>query len=229
MPAHARRLRPRRDTGPHLAHARRKSRAAPDPATACVPLSASFLKQLRPGDKIRLRDARGAQRTLHISQVVGKSCWAEATQTIYFLPGLIIRAISGTKSRRGPSKKRTNSHRRAPALPQTLLLKPGDMLILPRGNTLGRPATYSKTGELIAPARIGVSLPQMLDHAKPGEPIWFDDGKIGGVFRSVNADSATVEITQARPEGEKLGAEKGINLPETRIDIPALTPMTWRR
>ena len=26
------------------------------------------------------------------------------------------------------------------------------------------------------------------------------------------------------PKGEKLGAEKGINLPETRIDIPALTP-----
>ena len=88
----------------------------------------------------------------------------------------------------------------------------------------GRPATRSKTGEVVAPARIGVSLPQILDHAKPGEPIWFDDGKIGGVIRSVDSDSVSVEITQARPEGEKLGAEKGINLPETRIDIPALTP-----
>lgn len=39
----------------------------------------------------------------------------------------------------------------------------------------------------------------------------------------MNSDSVSVEITQARPEGEKLGAEKGINLPETRIDIPALT------
>ena len=37
---------------------------APGPATACVPLAASFLKKLRPGDKIRLRDARKAQRTL---------------------------------------------------------------------------------------------------------------------------------------------------------------------
>jgi pyruvate kinase len=40
----------------------------------------------------------------------------------------------------------------------------------------------------------------------------------------VSADSVSVEIKQARPQGEKLGAEKGINLPETRIDIPALTP-----
>ncbi|MGB7463941.1 MAG: pyruvate kinase, partial [Candidatus Acidiferrum sp.] len=79
-------------------------------------------------------------------------------------------------------------------------------------------------GQIVTPAQISVSLPQILDHAKSGDPIWFDDGKIGGVIRSVNSDSVSVEITQARPEGEKLGAEKGINLPETRIDIPALTP-----
>jgi pyruvate kinase len=111
-----------------------------------------------------------------------------------------------------------------PARSQVLLLKPGDTLILHRDSTLGRPATYRKTGELIAPARIGVSLPQMLDHVRAGEPVWFDDGKIGGIFRSVNSDFATVEIVQARPKGEDLGAEKGINLPKTQIDIAALTP-----
>ena len=198
---------------------------APGPATACVPLSSIFLKQLRPGDRIRFRDARRAQRTLHVSQVLGKSCWAEAKQTIYFMPGLLLRAISRTKSEaRALPKNAQTRIGELPALPQALLLKPGDILILRRGSTLGRLATYNKSGELVAPAQIGVSLPQMLDHAKPGEPVWFDDGKIGGVFRTVNADSASIEITQARPEGEKLGAEKGINLPETRIDIPALTP-----
>jgi pyruvate kinase len=139
------------------------------------------------------------------------------------MPGLKVCALRPGKPR-SVSKNIQTHIGKLRSLPQTLLLKPGDTLILSRGNTLGRPATYGKSGKLIAPARIGVSLAQMLDHAKPGEPIWFDDGKIGGVFRSVNSDSATVEITQARPEGEKLGAEKGINLPETRIDIPALTP-----
>lgn len=195
----------------------------PGPATACVPLSASFLKQLRVGYKIRLRDARGAQRTLHVSQILGTSCWAEVKRTAYFMPGLKVCALRPGKSR-SVSKDIQTRIGTLPALPQTLLLKLGDTLILSRERTLGRPATYGKSGKLIAPARIGVSLPQMLDHAKPGEPIWFDDGKIGGVFRSVDSDSATVEITQARPEGENLGAEKGINLPETRIDIPALTP-----
>jgi len=110
-----------------------------------------------------------------------------------------------------------------PPLSRILVLKQGDALILKRSHELGRPAVYDKTGQLLAPAQIGVSLPQILEHAKPGEPIWFDDGKIGGIIREVSLDAVSVEITQARPEGEKLAAEKGINLPETRIDVSALT------
>jgi pyruvate kinase len=155
---------------------------------------------------------------------VGSSCWAESGQTIYFMPGLQVRVVSGKQSRAGRgSKSAQTSIGKLPTLAQTLLLKPGDTLILQRGSALGRPARRTKSGELMEPARIGVSLPQILDHAKPGEPVWFDDGKIGGVFRAVDSDSATVEIVQGRREGEKLGADKGINLPETRIDIASLT------
>jgi len=197
---------------------------APGVAAACIPLSASFLKKLRPGDKIRLRDARKAQRMLRVAHVMDRSCWAEAKQTIYFMPGLQVCAVRGTRAgASGVGKNAQTCIGKLPALSQTLLLKPGDTLKLTRKAALGNPSTYRKTGELIAPAQIGVSLPQMLDHAKSGEPIWFDDGKIGGVIRNVNSDSVSVEITQARPEGERLGAEKGINLPETRLDIPALT------
>ena len=197
---------------------------APGPATACIPLAVGFLKKLRPGDKLRLRDARKARRTLSISHVLGRSCWAEARQTIYFMPGLELCAISRARSgARGVPKSARAWIGRLPSLPQELLLKPGDTLILRRGSMLGKPTRRRKTGEVISPAEIGLSLPQILDHAKPGEPVWFDDGKIGGVFRLVHSESAAVEITQARPEGERLGAEKGINLPETRIDIPALT------
>jgi|GEM_PF-5723990 len=67
-----------------------------------------------------------------------------------------------------------------PALAQTLLLKEGDTLILKRSNEIGRPALYDQEGLLLAPGELGISLPGVLEHAKPGEPIWFDDGKIGG-------------------------------------------------
>ena len=45
---------------------------------------------------------------------------------------------------------------------------------------------------------------------------------IGGIIRTVATEKATVQITQARPFGEKLGADKGINVPETVLRLPSL-------
>ena len=197
---------------------------APAAAAATLPVSALFLKKLRAGDRLSLRDARKAQRSMRVTHVDPRGAWAETRQTIYFVPGLEIqqvrRVAMRTKLRSVPAKARIG---KLPHRPQTLLLKPGDTLVLTRANTSGKPALYSKSGQLLEPARISVSIPRILDHAKVGDPVWFDDGKIGSVIRAVNQESVSVEITQARPEGEKLGAEKGINLPETQIDIPALT------
>ena len=65
--------------------------------------------------------------------------------------------------------------------------------------------------------------PLDLKYSRKLERIWFDDGKIGGIIRTVGQDQIRVEITQARPQGERLLPEKGINLPDTRLDLPALT------
>ena len=54
----------------------------------------------------------------------------------------------------------------------------GDSLILTRSLEPGRPAQFNDRNELIAPAQIGVTLPQFFDCVRPGDPIWFDDGKI---------------------------------------------------
>ncbi|MGC2183258.1 MAG: pyruvate kinase, partial [Terriglobales bacterium] len=154
----------------------------------------------------------------------GRGCWAEVRQTVYFVPGLELHRSRGKKSGQAAFSRSVRTRiGKLPALPQTLLVKEGDTLILTRSDAMGQPATYNRSGQILTPAQIGVSLPQILDHASAGDPVWFDDGKIGGVIRAVNPDSVSVEITQARPEGERLGAEKGINLPETQIDIPALT------
>ena len=58
---------------------------------------------------------------------------------------------------------------------------------------------------------------------RAGERAWFDDGKIGGCIRSVTDDHLEIEITHAPEARNKLGADKGINLPDTAIDLPALT------
>jgi pyruvate kinase len=57
----------------------------------------------------------------------------------------------------------------------------------------------------------------------PGEAIWFDDGRIGGVVRAVTTERVEVTITRANPAGSKLLSDKGANLPDTRLRLPSLT------
>src|SRR5215207_2480021 len=66
-------------------------------------------------------------------------------------------------------------------------------------------------------------MPEAFAHVREGESVWFDDGKIGGRVRSAGADVLEVEITHAGPDGEKLRGDKGINLPESRLQLPPLT------
>jgi pyruvate kinase len=63
----------------------------------------------------------------------------------------------------------------------------------------------------------------MLAQVRPGEPVWFDDGRIGGVIRHAYSDEVQIEITVAREGGAKLAADKGINLPDSTLELAALT------
>jgi pyruvate kinase len=71
--------------------------------------------------------------------------------------------------------------------------------------------------------RIGCTADAVFDDAKAGEPIWFDDGKIGGVIERRIADGFLIQVTHARPKGAKLRPERGINLPDTTLNLPALS------
>ena len=102
-------------------------------------------------------------------------------------------------------------------------MKLGDTLDLTRSLEPGRPAKYDSSGKLVTPARIGVSLSEFFDSVRPGELIWLDDGKIGGVVRSVTPEVVSIQITQARASGEKLGAEKGINAPDSVLQLSSVT------
>jgi len=80
------------------------------------------------------------------------------------------------------------------------------------------PARKAKT----AVPRMGCTAPRIFDDAAPGQPIWFDDGKIGGVIEEKTPDGFLIHVTHAKPKGEKLRADRSINLPETTLTLPAL-------
>src|SRR5262249_51191812 len=109
-----------------------------------------------------------------------------------------------------------------PARGEPVVLQLGDKLVLTRALDPGGPAA-EEDGAIVEPARVGCTLPAIFDHLRPGEPIWFDDGKIGGEVEAVAPDHALIRITHARASGQRLGAEKGINLPATALPVSALT------
>jgi pyruvate kinase len=178
-----------------------------------------LLQDLQHGDDITFRDTREARRVLQVVDTCDNGAWAECRQTAHVAPGVVL----VRRARAGRSTARTTVAA-LPAREQPIVLHTGDTLVLTRELRPGHPASIDARGNLVAPATIGCTLPEIFAEVRPGERIWLDDGKIGGIVRAAADDEIRVEVTQARARGERLRADKGINLPDSILHLPALTP-----
>jgi pyruvate kinase len=191
----------------------------PREADACLPITGKSLRLLKAGDVLNFFDARGASRSLKVTKAVNGCWWAESNQTSYIQSGTVLHL-----SRAGqPIQLFPGRVGRLPPTEQYILLKPGDTLILTRARVAGEPAFYNEKGQIIRPAHIAITLPEIFDDVRKGEEIWFNDGAIGGVIKALRADEIEIKITYARPQGSKLRADKGINLPDSKLRLPPLT------
>ncbi|MEK7467688.1 MAG: pyruvate kinase [Planctomycetota bacterium] len=191
--------------------------APPLPGTdATLPVPADWLKTLKKGNRVTFKDARGASRALRIVSEVGEGRWAECGETAYVVSGTQLKIASGKRGGEAAVG-------RLPAVEQALQLRRGDTLVVTRRDDPGLPAERDARGVLVSPATISCTLPEVFADVRPGERIWFDDGRIGGIVRFVNSDQMHVEIVQARLRGETLKADKGINLPDSTLRLPSLT------
>jgi pyruvate kinase len=172
---------------------------------------ATWLTRRTPGDRIELLDSRGARRHWEIVDVVAGGCLASITQTSYVTSGLKLTCSSAT----GDDLLAVGE------LPETETVHRvwlGDRVILTRSL---EPAMATAGGHAHF---IGCTLPEAFQFARPGEWAWLDDGKIGGVIRRVTDDEIEFTVTDVRPGGANLKAGKGINLPDTDLQLDALTP-----
>lgn len=188
--------------------------AVPNSADNCLRINpATWLKNIRVGDELSFNDARKSRRKMTITDVTKAGCWAELQRTAYF--------IQGTELHLDKHKVATVST--IEPVENYIQLKPGDTLVLTRNRKTGCPAQIDHRGEVLRPATIGCTLPRALQHVRAGEPIWFDDGKIGGIIEHKDRGQLRIRITQAKPGGTKLKSNKGINLPESELRVAALT------
>jgi len=110
-----------------------------------------------------------------------------------------------------------------PAQPRPILVRVGDTLWVTTEAETGRNAVAATHRRPAKPAQIPCTLDAVFRDARVGHRILFDDGKIEGVIRDVQSERLRVVIQRAAPQGSKLRPEKGINLPDTDLSIPALS------
>lgn len=221
---HVVKIRPRRD-GRGMAVVTRvwlTPSEAPEPAPieadGLLPIDGSLLAMARSGDVIELEDSRGRERALTLEDGVGGSRWASVEQTVQITEGAAVRL---NRNGRTVGKGRIGP---LPASSLPITLQRGDTLILTKSAEAGRPTLRDEAGTVMQAARIPCSLPEVFAFVRPGERVWFDDGKIGGVVIANDGAEIAAEITFAGPKGSRLRPEKGINLPDTELGVPALTP-----
>jgi pyruvate kinase len=217
-------VRPQRDAFGHVTapariwlHAPDEAAEPPTEADASLPVGADWLLHLAEGDRIAFEDAGGRARQLEIVEIGPGHAWGLCAGTAYLAPGVVLRREGGH------AKHRETRVGALPAQEGELLLNQGDLLLLTPDEEPGEAATHDRSGRVLTPAHIGCTLPQVFADVRPGDAVWFDDGRIGGTVEKSNRAGLHVRITRARQRGEKLRADKGINLPDSPLRLPALT------
>ncbi len=204
-------LRPERDMrGVAVAPARATlvpGSGPPGPAPA-LPVDPSWVERRHPGDAVTMVDTRGSARTLRVVDATPGGCMVEVWDTTYVETGAML-SCDGDTTGVGPLA----------VIPQYHLLHGGDPLVLTRDLDPAVPWRHGQPGC----ARIGCTLEAAFEAAQVGQRVVLDDGKMTGVIESVDADELRLRILTASPSGSKLRAEKGINLPETDLPVPAVT------
>ena len=157
-----------------------------------------------------ITDARGAHRSARITEVSSKHdrATAEVFDTTYFESGLNISC--------GDDVTTIGS---LPATAQYHLIAAGDRISVVRGGRVTSPWMHGTSGV----AEISCSSDGVFDSVRVGERVLFDDGKFSGIIESVESERFSVRIVDAPIQGGKLRAEKGINLPDTDLQLPLIT------
>jgi pyruvate kinase len=183
-----------------------------------IPVTGDWLKSLKKNSIIVFADSRNKKCKLKVYKKRGTGWMAKCYDSAYATTGTVLRIKSDNDA-----EEKTIEVGEILPLEEKIILKVGDKLILHKDPVPGDPAEFDNEGNLIIPAHISCTLTEVFNDVKIGEPIILDDGKIEGEIKSVDSERIEVVITYAKDEGAKLRADKGINLPESKLSVSGLT------
>ncbi|MBK7879591.1 MAG: pyruvate kinase [Saprospiraceae bacterium] len=70
---------------------------------------------------------------------------------------------------------------------------------------------------------VGCTVPDIHKRLKPGEPVLFDDGTIETTVEKISKGFVFLRVKRISAKKKQIKAEKGINFPNSKLNMPALT------
>jgi pyruvate kinase len=181
-------------------------------------------RQLALGDRLYFTESRGKKRYLEITAQISTHYWlAQCPDSTYLATITPVnwqrRTSSGDYQTLG-----TFAFSSFEGEPLVIRLHRSDLLMLTRDALAGQPACRDEaSGRLISPARLSCTYAGLIDDLQPGAPVWIDDGKLGAEVESITEEGALLKVTHAGPKGVVIRSDKGINVPETHLNLPPLS------
>jgi len=187
-------------------------------ADATLALEPEWLDGLKVGDQITLRDARGSRRKWRVREKRTDGYWAESKKTSYVANGTVLQI----QDKLGNPGLETDVSGLAPQ-DSVCLIRKGDVLFVSAKAEPGKPALHDSNGELLNPGKVSLAIPEVYRDVCLGEPIFFDDGRIAGIVEKREAEQLQIRITHTRNPVENLEGNRGVNLPDTDLNLAALS------
>jgi pyruvate kinase len=183
---------------------------------ARVSVGRDWLARLQPGDLVEATDTRGKKRIFNVLERMGEAHILACTaDSVWLEAGCALKHLSGEGRQRLAKVGALESS------PEVLLVHIGDRILLSRDAAPGE--VGAEVNEKAGYAgRIPCAQPEVLDSLRVGERVFIDDGQIGAEVERLSSEGAWLRITRARPEGDKIRPAKGLNFPDSDLQLPAL-------
>jgi len=181
-------------------------------------MDSNWLDGLKAGNRISFKDVRGSKRTWRIREKRADGCWAESKKTSYVANGTLLQTRDPLGN---PGAEIEISG--LPPEDSVCLIRKGDVLFMSAKVEPGKPAFHDSDGELLNPGKVSLAIPEVYRDVRLGEPVFFDDGRIGGIVEKREAERLQIRITHTRKPVENLEGNRGVNLPDTDLKLAALS------
>lgn len=184
-------------------------------------LPVAWLKKMKPNAWLEFVDSRDKVRRIEITQQAVNGAWYARCE----LPAYISSDTRFFLHNHGDEQQELGSlgTESLQPRPQQIVVKRGDRMLLSNSTEPGRPAQLGSDGCTLKPAQIGCTLPDVLQRPRIGDPVWIDDGKIGAVVEKKDKDGLLLHITHTSPKGAHVREDKGLNFPDTLLELPPLS------